>query len=372
MSAPKKARSVFQDVDSLLLPFLAATSQEQEDRLLIQLLDQHVNPIVRHILQHKLRSYCLTAESYANQDIEEAYHEIQLHLLERLRNFKTQPDHNSVANLRSYVAATARNACESYLRRKFPQRRNLKDKIRYCLENRSHLVVWEEAGKVWYAGLASWDRQSNSGQHANTRSVAELLSSLTGVFSGVDTQRLGLDHLITTIFQATGSFLELDDLTTIVAELRRVEETRNIPFDMGDNPLSDQLASPQAGPDSIVEYHQLLEHLWNEIGLLPRRQRVVLLCNLKNEEGINVITLLPALRIATFEEIADVLEVPREEFEDLWRKLPIDDLTLAQYVGGTRQQIINLRRSARDRLLRRMKAFEANVTLRHVPVRSAS
>src|SRR5262249_53085495 len=146
-------------------------------------------------------------------------------------------------------------------------------------------------------------------QHANTRSVTELVSLLIDALSSVDTQRLRLDDLITTVFQTTDSFLELDDLTTIVAELRRVEETGNISFDIGDNSLSDQLASPQANSDSIIEYHQLLEHLWNEIRLLPRRQRVVLLCNLKNEQGINVITLFPALRIATFEEIADVLEI---------------------------------------------------------------
>src|SRR2546425_12785117 len=45
---------------------------------------------------------------------------------------------------------------------------------------------------------------------------------------------------------------------------------------------------------TVVEYHQLLEQLWNEIKQLPRRQRVALLCNLKNQQGVNVITLFPA------------------------------------------------------------------------------
>jgi len=167
-----------------------------------------------------------------------------------------------------------------------------------------------------------------------------------------------MGDLLRAIFVTVGVPLELDELTSIVSELVGVKEHRIASFDGENSLLSEQLPSRQANQDAIVEHHQLLERLWAEIRLLPRRQRVALLCNLKNERGINVITLFPVVRVATFEEIADVLEIPHGEFEILWGKLPIDDKELAEFLGITRQQTINLRRSARDRLMRRMKAME--------------
>jgi hypothetical protein len=71
-----------------------------------------------------------------------------------------------------------------------------------------------------------------------------------------------------------------------------------------------------------------------------------------------VITLLPATGAATFEQIALALEIPVAEFEQLWAQLPLDDLYLADYLGATRQQVINLRKTARERLLKRMKELK--------------
>jgi len=57
-------------------------------------------------------------------------------------------------------------------------------------------------------------------------------------------------------------------------------------------------------------------------------------------------------------QIAEVLEMLPEKFAELWNDLPIDDAAIAQRLGITRQQVINLRKSARERLGRRMKPFE--------------
>lgn len=359
MDDSNKEQAASLNIDTLLLPFLEATTEEEEELLLVQLLNEHINPVVRQILRYKLQwDFNQRDGSYRNQDIEEVYNEIQLHLLKRLRNFKIQPVNKAVTNLRSYVATTSRNACDEYLRRKYPQRRNLKDKIRYCLTSRSELALWEEAGAGWLAGLADWERQRQpASANSNARPHTNLLETLAGKLESVDFQRLELHQLLTLIFQILGFPVELDQLTAIVAKLKGIEDTPTTSFDVGSNPLSERLSSLQPNADTLIEYHQLLERLWAEIQSLPRRQRVALLCNLKNQQGINVITLFPATRVATFEQIAAALEIPLEEFEALWSKLPLDDLSLAQYLGVTRQQVINLRRSARDRLMRRMNSL---------------
>jgi DNA-directed RNA polymerase specialized sigma subunit len=40
----------------------------------------------------------------------------------------------------------------------------------------------------------------------------------------------------------------------------------------------------------------------------------------------------------------------------LWRRLPVSDLEIAERLGVTRQQVINLRQAARQRLARGLRA----------------
>jgi DNA-directed RNA polymerase specialized sigma24 family protein len=363
MSCRDKAQAISTEMDALLLPFLNATTREEEELLLTRLLDEHVNPIIRQTLRYKMQWHFNAREgSYRNQDLDEVYREIQLHLLKRLRQFKSQPLDEPIANLRSYIATTTRNACDEYFRRRFPQRRNLKDKIRYYLTSRAGLSLWAEAGKGWMSGLAEWEREqrSASGAVGDTHSVSDLLDTLSGRLTGIAIQSLELDELLEAVLRAIGHPLTLDHLTAVVAKLLGVEDPAMAQFDVGANSLSEHMVSPEAGPDVLIEQRQLLGQLWQEIQRLPRAQRVALLCNMKSPQGINVITLFPATQVATFEQIAAVLEIPPAEFDTLLSRLPLDDLSLAEYLGTTRQQVIYLRRNARDRLLRRRRALEGD------------
>jgi hypothetical protein len=361
MSFRDKARVSSTGIDVLLLPFLRAATKEDEELLLSRLFDEHINPVIRQILRLKMQWYFDPREGgYRDLDIDEAYREIQLHLLRRLLDFKRHPDDQSLSDLRSYAAVSARNACDEYLRRKFPQRRKLKDKIRYCLTSRAGLSLWNEGGKVWLAGLAHWEGAAPA--IVDTQLLSVLLETLSVRLRDVAAERLELDQLLTTVFQAVGRPLELDQLTAAVAQLLGVEDAQVTPFDAGANPLSERVVSSQVGPDALFEQRQMLEELWGEIRLLPRTQRVALLCNLRSPQGVNVITLFPATQVATFEQVAEALEMSPEEFEVLWGRLPLDDLSIAEYLKVTRQQVINLRRSARDRLQRRRKTLEGETT----------
>lgn len=357
MSLKDKTQVSSADIDVLLLPFLKATEKEDEELLLSRLFDEHINPVIRQILWLKVPWYSPQREDgYRNPDIDEAYHEIRLHLLKRLLDFKREPDEKSLTNLRGYVAAATRNACDEYLRRKFPQRRKLKDKIRYCLASRAGLALWKDASKGWLSGLAEWEEAAPPAAYMQPLSV--LLETLSGTLGNLATQRMEMSDLLTAIFKTIEAPIELDQLTAVVAKLQGVEDAQVISFDAGTNPLSERVANPHASPETLYEQRQLLEELWGEIRLLPRAQRVALLCNLRSPQGVNVITLFPATQVATFEEVAEALEIPAGEFEVLWGRLPLDDLSIAEYLKVSRQQVINLRRNARDRLSRRRKTLE--------------
>jgi hypothetical protein len=51
------------------------------------------------------------------------------------------------------------------------------------------------------------------------------------------------------------------------------------------------------------------------------------------------------------------LELTGEKFAAIWNELPLEDARIAELLGLTRQQVINARKSGRERLARRLKGF---------------
>jgi len=106
-----------------------------------------------------------------------------------------------------------------------------------------------------------------------------------------------------------------------------------------------------------VEQRRFLEQLWKEICELPLLERTALLLNLRDNNDRGLIVLLADLRIVTIRQIAMALRLQPEEFAALWRDLPLDDDDIGERLGMNRQQVINLRRSARRRLAKRITAL---------------
>jgi len=63
---------------------------------------------------------------------------------------------------------------------------------------------------------------------------------------------------------------------------------------------------------------------------------------------------LPVVGVASIRQIGSTLAIDAQELADLWPELPLEDTRIAIILQLTRQQVINLRRTARERLLRRM------------------
>lgn len=343
-------------MDPSLLPFLDASNAPEEAAALARLNAEQIEPTIRRGLGYKLRFYRPQNEQNLRPEFEEIYNDIQLRLLKRLRALKEDPERNQIVNLRGYVATVTRNTCDEYLRQRYPLRRSLKDKLRRHLLNSAEFALWEDGEHNWLAGLSGWHKLD----HALTKTTrSEFHERLKIEWQSIDVQRLELHDLLTTIFSVAHAPLDVDQLTELVAEFWGIEDHPAEQLDANTYaPLDEQLGA-DINPATIIERRQSLQLLWGEICQLPRRQRVALLLNLRNPHGVNVITLLPATGVASFEQIAETLEIPATEFEQLWAQLPLDDLHIAEYLGATRQQIINLRKTARERLLKRMSGLKA-------------
>ena len=358
-----KERAHAQEPDALLLPFLKAQDEAESQGLLADIVRTEAEPLIRGIIGRKLHVSLNGARaSRAAQEAEDVRSEILLQLISRLSALKTDTTVNAIANFRNYVAVTAHNACHELLRQKYPERWRLKNRLRYLLTHHEGLVLWEGEQGEWLCGFQAW--QGKGKQDRSTGRINELRGERDAParlgLGGRDLRLINPAELIVAIFKSVGGPLELDDLVNTVADLQGI---KNVAVESGPGD-DEETDDPYEGlPDTSsnfadeLEQRRYVERLWQEICELPARQRAALLLNLRDDKGGDVIALFPMLGVASIRQIAKALELPAEDFAALWHDLPLDDATIAERLGLTRQQVINLRKSARERLARRMKWF---------------
>lgn len=171
-----------------------------------------------------------------------------------------------------------------------------------------------------------------------------------------DFHRLNPAELVAAIFNQAGRRIEFDELVSVVAALRAVREqvAQSAVDEERDDPFAN-IADHRVNVAAEAEQRHFLKWLWTEIGHLPVRQRMALLLNLRDEQGGGVVALLPVTGVASIRQIAAMLEMPLEELARLWPELPLEDSAIARRLSLTRQQVINLRKCARERLGRRIR-----------------
>jgi len=131
--------------------------------------------------------------------------------------------------------------------------------------------------------------------------------------------------------------------------------------------------SREPSPEDKLRARLLLQRLWIEILELSPRQRLAYLLNPTGAE----IEVFPDNGIAGIAEIGRSLGISDSQFEllskelsfkpdggyderfaSVWNHLPLTDKLIARLLDATPQQVINLRKVARERLGRQMKNFQ--------------
>jgi len=284
--------------------------------------------------------------SLPRDQIEDVRNEIVVRLVKRLHTAAGDPAAPPIASFPGYVAMVAFHAFDDFVRRSFPLRTKLKDRIRYAATHETRLGTWEVA-RVVICGLAEWRGRPAAAWSGPT-------VDLTG----------NLSVALIQLFTKLRGPLALDDVVSIFAQAYG-DVARD-----GAHPLDDRIATIGSQRAAEVESAGYLRDLWMEIRELPLRQRVALLLHARSDDGEAVVRLLPQARVATSRAVAEALEMSAQELAKLWRHLPLDDRTIAQRLGATRPQVISLRRSARERLVRRMRSRDEEIlstSLRSAP-----
>src|SRR5215813_15445639 len=144
-------------MDSTLLAFLRTTDADERERLLSKLILEHAAPSVRQVLAYRLRFYIgKGGRSPANPDAEDLYHDVIAKLVKILNEFHVRRENVDIKDFRQYATRVAVNACNDYLRSKYPSRTRLKDQVRDTLERHADFDIWRSEQGEMVCGFAVW------------------------------------------------------------------------------------------------------------------------------------------------------------------------------------------------------------------------
>ena len=329
-------------IDALLEPLLTATTDEHADELLSQLIAGHAEPVIKGIIRFKLRFNSHQETQRAEAD--DIHQDVVLQLVTQLQRFRKLPETHPITDVRGMAAIIAHRTCARWMRRQFPERHALKNRLHYLLTRQRGFAIWDDDNGKSIAGFAVWQQQKK----AAVRNLSDVAAHLR--------KAQQLAETVASIFDYAGAPIEFDELVTAVAAIQGISdqpvESLADDEDGGFDP-----ATPDRDPAWRIEKKMFLQRLWEELKQLPLNQRAALLLNLKDASGFGCITLFPAIGIATIRQLAAALELSAERLAELWNELPIEDARIAELLGLTRQQVINARKSGRERLARRLKGF---------------
>jgi len=340
-------------IDVLLEPLLTAASDEQVDQFLSQLITEHAEPVIKGVVRFKLRLNSYREAERAEAD--DIHQEVVLQLLAQLQRFRKLPAGNPISDVRGMAAVIAHRTCARWMRRQFPERHALKNRLHYLITRQRGFALWQAQDGKSVAGFEVWQKEHKAAKAARHLSDVEALPDHIRALRSDKPQ--GLADAVAAIFNHAGGPMEFDELVSAIAALQGIS----------DQPIESLAEDEDAGasmpssaePDQAwrMEKRMFLQRLWDELQQLPLNQRSALLLNLKDASGFGCITLFPATGIATVRQLAGVLQISVESFAQVWNDLPLEDSKIAELLGLTRQQVINARKSGRERLARRLKGF---------------
>jgi hypothetical protein len=352
--------------DPLLLPFLRAADAHEAQRCVEELIERQARPIVRDIVQRKVRRRAGWGDVIdAAEDVEA---DVVAQLIARLRDLRAGHDAEPIADFASYAAVAAYHGCHRYVRALYPRRARLKNRIRYLLARHETFAIWPGTRATQLCGRRGWQGRDEEEPEAaarlrEIRDRPDTLDDVIAVIAREHGASLDEASLVTVILAHVAGPIDLDDLCAVVAARLGIRDTPP-PAPSGRGRAGDEeydpdwesrIADPQPSVVTSLVDGERLRRLWQELLQLPVRQRAALLLNLRDAEGQGMIATLPLSGVATMREIAAALEMPAVEFAALWRELPLEDRRIAEMLALTRQQVINLRKCARERLARRLR-----------------
>lgn len=253
---------------------------------------------------------------YGTADLYDLHSEVMLRLVRHLAKAGSA----DILDFENYVAGVTFHVVDDSMRRRYPERARFANRLRYHIKRRPDLTTWSYRGDLVVGLHEAHDRRI-------PRAEVDAGGDMRDIGSTLD--RFLLDGPV--LFQAL--------VTAFVGDLPRVAAADAEEISAG------------AGHED-VDAAGTARRFWREIEALPERQRIALLLHMRDERGDTGLLQFLLSGIGA-DALAQTIGWTRDELQAHWPELPFDDNTIAALLGATRQQVINLRKCARERLRRR-------------------
>lgn len=303
-------KEILQANDRVLHPLLEAADERAAERAIEELIVR-AQGVAGQVVGYYRRRSMLSGD-----DADEILSAVRHRLFMKLRRLGDSPS-EAMASFDGYVAGVTYNAVNDLFRQRYPERTRLKKRLREIARSDARFTTEGTAAGL-RCGLAPG--------------------------RAVDADRSALAEAMSELLEGAGTPMLLEDIVTALVDVEPRFE-----------PESEDLSDSAPTPLVRLEQRSDVRQLWREIQLLRPHQQAALLLNLRGDDGRNMAGLFVLIGVASIDEIAEAVGMPIDELASLWNDLPLDDLRIAARLGLTRQQVINLRKSARDRLARRMR-----------------
>ncbi len=347
--------------DPLLTTYLEASSERAERDALDHLSAKHLRPLIGKLLKRRFSGPVFTAvESEGEQASDDLCQEALLTIVRHLQQLK-RGSAGDLHDLNAYASQVTRNLFSDYLRRKRPARWSLEGKVRYVSKLLGTTELWDRDGH----SVIGRSEDRRLGRSANHRKLQMLINSpcrAARAFADGDVSSVPLAELLTRLLNWLDGFASLDQVVQALVQILGLVDPPQVSQTSKEGVAVLDLLDTSPSADVLLEMREMLRALWAEVLLLPPRQKMAVLLNLRDDKGRGVIALLPIAGIATVAEIASALEMSEQDLHAVWQALPIDDREIAERLGLSAPDVANLRAVGRARLKRRIAKSEHNLS----------
>src|SRR5437763_8067208 len=224
--------------DPLLAEFLDAADDGARGQQVEALVVDHATPLIRRIVARCARS----DRHLREQDTDDVVATVTLRLIGKLRLLGTEQ--GSIRQFEDYVATLTYNTVYDFLRRRFPERSRLKNRLRYVLRRDARLSLWTAPSGV-AAGLAAWSGSSIVTQRIDLPDERARRTM---------NDREAPANALLAIFRHVGAPVSLEALTDATASLWGIDDAFR--------PLEEPARTAEPAPLARAEARQFLAALW--------------------------------------------------------------------------------------------------------------
>src|ERR671919_335760 len=160
-------------IDVLLEPLMVETSEAQADELLSQLITVHAQPVIKNVIRFKLRLH--SSRESQRVEADDIQQEVVMQLVAQLQRFRKLPQGNPISDVRGMAAVIAHRTCARWMRRQFPERHALKNRLHYLITRQRGFALWQDADGRSLTGFEVWQKENKAAKAARNLSDVESL-----------------------------------------------------------------------------------------------------------------------------------------------------------------------------------------------------